>query len=354
MTRNADYAAHLDMTPEILYEDNHLLVAVKPPGVLSQADGSQAPDMLTLLKKYLKDKYQKPGQVFLGLVHRLDRPAGGVMVFARTSKAAARLSQQIRDHQVAKTYLAIIDGVPDHTSGIWRDKLVKDTKTNQVHVNQTNHSNKADKANHSEERDKADQGKEAWLRYKVLQTVTKEQVIKDWYEKEENAVEKNEKNAAGKNEEEIAANEERSNTEKLAINQPFIQRFNQPFLSLIAVRLGSGRGHQIRVQLASRDLPILGDRKYHPDFVHAAHHGRSRHNHKKEILHFSSSSRIKRTDDLRHEILVQAVPTVCLWSVCMGFYHPTSRQWLSFTAWPPEIIPWLGFARPDSSVLADW
>ena len=88
----------------VLFEDNHLIVAIKPAGVLSQSDGSNAPDMLSILKAYIKEKYQKPGEVYLGLVHRLDRPVSGVMVFARTSKAASRLSEQIRSRKVEKLY----------------------------------------------------------------------------------------------------------------------------------------------------------------------------------------------------------------------------------------------------------
>ena len=95
----------------ILYEDNHLLVVEKKVGVLSQSDGSNTPDMLTILKKYLKDKYNKPGNVYLGLVHRLDKNVGGVMVFAKTSKAASRLSEQIRNRTFKKTYLAVCKGI---------------------------------------------------------------------------------------------------------------------------------------------------------------------------------------------------------------------------------------------------
>lgn len=94
----------------ILYEDNHLLFAVKPPNLPVQADESGDADMLTLLKAYIKEKYHKPGEVYLGLVHRLDRPAGGVMVFARTSKAASRLSAQFAGHGAQKKYLAILTG----------------------------------------------------------------------------------------------------------------------------------------------------------------------------------------------------------------------------------------------------
>ena len=93
---------------EILYEDNHLIVVVKPINILSQSDITKDPDMLTLVKDYIKEKYHKPGNVYLGLVHRLDRVTGGIMVFARTSKAAKRLSQEIQNHTLKKTYLAVI------------------------------------------------------------------------------------------------------------------------------------------------------------------------------------------------------------------------------------------------------
>ena len=86
----------------ILYEDNHLIVVEKPFNVLSQADDTKDIDMLTIVKNYLKEKYNKPGNVYLGLVHRLDRPTGGIMVFAKTSKAASRLSKDIRENKFTK------------------------------------------------------------------------------------------------------------------------------------------------------------------------------------------------------------------------------------------------------------
>jgi len=94
----------------VLYEDNHIIVVVKPINILSQSDITNDPDMLTLIKAYLKEKYHKPGNVYLGLVHRLDRVVGGVMVFAKTSKAASRLSQSIRKNEFHKNYLAIVHG----------------------------------------------------------------------------------------------------------------------------------------------------------------------------------------------------------------------------------------------------
>ena len=86
----------------VLYEDNHIIVAEKPVNIPAQADSSGDRDMLTLIKSYIKQKYNKPGDVFLGLVHRLDRPVGGVMVFARTSKAASRLAPQFASHKAKK------------------------------------------------------------------------------------------------------------------------------------------------------------------------------------------------------------------------------------------------------------
>ena len=119
---------------EILYEDNHLLIAVKPPNVPVQGDISGTPDLLTLLKEDIKIRYNKPGNVFLGLVHRLDRPVGGVMVFARTSKAASRLSEQIRNHQMGKIYLCVVKGCPEHLKGRLTDYLLKDRDNNIVSV----------------------------------------------------------------------------------------------------------------------------------------------------------------------------------------------------------------------------
>ena len=117
----------------VIYEDNHLLVVEKPINVPCQADSSGDEDLLTMLKKYLKKKYNKPGDVYLGLVHRLDRPVGGVMVFAKTSKAAKRLSKQIQNHELKKIYYAVIEGrVPD--GGVLKDKLLKDEKTNMTIV----------------------------------------------------------------------------------------------------------------------------------------------------------------------------------------------------------------------------
>ena len=95
---------------KVLYEDNQIIVVEKEPNIPSQADKTGDVDMLTLVKQYIKEKYNKPGEVYIGLVHRLDRPVGGVMCFARTSKAASRLSEQVRNKTFKKTYIAVVDG----------------------------------------------------------------------------------------------------------------------------------------------------------------------------------------------------------------------------------------------------
>jgi 23S rRNA pseudouridine1911/1915/1917 synthase len=118
----------------ILYEDNHVIVVVKPVNVPTQEDDSHDPDLLTLIKQDLKVRYQKPGSVYLGLVHRLDRPVGGVMVFAKTSKAASRLSDSVRTRTFLKRYLTVIHGTPRETQATLRHHLLKDTKTNMVSV----------------------------------------------------------------------------------------------------------------------------------------------------------------------------------------------------------------------------
>lgn len=174
----------------IIYEDNHLLVVEKPINVPVQADKSGDEDLLTMLKKYLKEKYNKPGDVYLGLVHRLDRPVGGVMVFAKTSKAASRLFKQVQKHEFKKIYMAVIEGKVSE-SGTFKDKLKKDEKTNITRV--------------------SEDGKEAELSYNLIGFVNN--------------------------------------------------------LSLVRISLKTGRSHQIRVQFASRKIPLYGDQKYNPNAV---------------------------------------------------------------------------------------
>lgn len=117
----------------ILYEDNHLLVVIKPANMPVCLDESNDIDLLTTLKSYLKEKYQKPGNVYLGLVHRLDRPVSGVMVFAKTSKAAERLTNQIKNHQFNKTYYAIVMGSIKEKDTL-TDYLIKNNSNNNSYI----------------------------------------------------------------------------------------------------------------------------------------------------------------------------------------------------------------------------
>ncbi|WP_040949349.1 RluA family pseudouridine synthase [Gorillibacterium massiliense] len=116
----------------VLYEDNHVLVVIKPVNMPTQEDESGDLDLLTALKEDLKHRHNKPGNVFLGLVHRLDRPVGGVMVFAKTSKAASRLSDAVRTRSIGKEYAAVIHGKMSKPAGRLVHYLLKDAKTNTV------------------------------------------------------------------------------------------------------------------------------------------------------------------------------------------------------------------------------
>ena len=115
---------------KVIYEDNHIIVVEKIPNVPSQADKTGDIDMQTLVKQYIKEKYHKPGDVYVGLIHRLDRPVGGIMVFARTSKAAARLSEEVRTKTFKKIYLAVVDGIIEQKNGVLEDYLYKDERNN--------------------------------------------------------------------------------------------------------------------------------------------------------------------------------------------------------------------------------
>ena len=218
---------------KILYEDNHIIVAIKPAGVLSQSDGSNAPDMLTILKAYIKEKYQKPGDVYLGLVHRLDRPVSGVMVFARTSKAASRLSEQIRSRKVDKIYRCVVTGVLEG-EGRLENFISKDESSNTVTVS-----------------DLEKPGfKASYLDYRAVS-------YKDG-------------------------------------------------MTLAEVRLGTGRSHQIRAQMAHSGHPIIGDQKY--------------------------GKKDNRTKDIALE------------AYKLSFEHPVKREFITFEAPVPGTFPWSLFA----------
>lgn len=189
----------MEIEPKILYEDNHVIVVVKPHNISVQEDESKDLDMLTIIKNYIKKRDNKPGNVFLGLVHRLDRPTGGVMVFAKTSKSASRLCAELKSNQMHKTYLTVVCGKPQIANDQLVTYLKKDEKTNTVSI-----------------APKLEQGaKQAILNYQTLTT------------------------------------------------KSFVEKSNSVNLSLIEVDLITGRSHQIRVQMSKQlNVPVYADFKY--------------------------------------------------------------------------------------------
>ena len=144
---------------QILYEDNHLLVVVKPANMPVCPDSSKDEDLLTILKNYLKEKYHKPGNVYLGLIHRLDRPVTGIMVFAKTSKAAERLTKQIQEKKITKTYYAVVYGKLKNNDTL-NDYLIKDEKNNTSYITTK------------------EKGKLSTLTYQVVKTVDNLNLVK--------------------------------------------------------------------------------------------------------------------------------------------------------------------------------
>lgn len=224
----------------IIFEDNHLLIVEKPRNMLSQSDSTGDADLLSLLKEDLRVRYKKPGEAYLGLVHRLDRPVGGVMAFAKTSKSASRLSEQIRTGAFGKMYLAVVHGVPDKPSGMLEHYLLKDESTNTVRVVS-----------------RQDAGaRQAILEYETVSTV---KALQD-----------------------------------------------TGCLSLVRIKLHTGRSHQIRVQFAETGHPLYGDQKY-------------------------GTGENKPGWQL------------ALWSTEIRLMHPTLKEEMVFSCPPPREKPWDSF-----------
>lgn len=215
----------------VLFEDNHLLIVEKPVNVPVQEDSSGDHDLLTMLKEDIKVRYQKPGNVYLGLVHRLDRPVGGAIVFAKTSKAASRLSDMIRRRVIERTYLTVVHGVPKQKRGKLEHYLLKDSRKNKVTAEAASHP----------------QAKQAILDYEVLES--------------------------------------------------------KEGFSLLAVKLHTGRSHQIRVQLATNGHPIYGDQKY--------------------------GERVNKPGQ-----------QIALWSNLLSFEHPVRKEPITIQNRPPVDYPW--------------
>lgn len=184
---------------DVLYEDNHLLAVNKPATLPTMGVSDDRPSLLSVAKDYIRTKYAKPGNVYLGVVSRLDAPVTGVVLLARTSKAAARLSQQFRDRHVEKTYWAIVDGTITPPAGVLTDHLRKDERHRRVHAAAAPSATT----------------QIAELGYRTLGGQPGEPKL-----------------------------------------------LNSTSASLLEVRPITGRKHQIRVQLSAAGFPILGDRKY--------------------------------------------------------------------------------------------
>ena len=191
----------------VIYEDNHIIVVEKPVNVPSQEDKTGDIDMINMIKDYLKVKYNKPGNVFVGLVHRLDRPVGGIMIFAKTSKAASRLSESIRTKDFKKTYLAVVNNTNLKEEAVLEDYLYKNEALNKSMV--------VSKDKHG--------AKLARLNYKIIESVSLKEV----------------------NHDEFSKNNSKENG-----------------FSLVEINLETGRHHQIRVQFSSRGNSLYGDQKY--------------------------------------------------------------------------------------------
>ena len=197
---------------DVLYEDNHLLAVNKPAMLPTMGVADDRESLLAVAKEYVRRKYNKPGNVYLGIVSRLDAPVTGVVLLARTSKAAARLSQQFREREVEKCYWAIVEGAIEPREGRLVDFLRKDERHRKVHATV----------------ESASGAQRAELTYRMLSG------------SEENG---------------------RRSENLLDSGAPKLARGNGA-LSLLEVRPLTGRKHQIRVQLSHAGFPVLGDRKY--------------------------------------------------------------------------------------------
>ena len=226
----------------ILHEDNHIIVVLKPQNVPTCEDSSKDKDMLTMIKEYIKETYDKQGNVYLGLIHRLDRPTGGVMVFAKSSKAASRLSEQMRDGDFEKRYYATLVGTPREEKATLTHYMKKNAINNMVYVCEPT----------------VEGAKFAELEYKVLET--------------------------------------------------------QNQLSLVDVRLHTGRSHQIRVQMNAIGCPVYGDMRYGGEKAQKGY--------------------------------------LALWAYYLAFTHPVSKERMVFRVQPPkDKTPWNLFNTEKSVTI---
>jgi 23S rRNA pseudouridine1911/1915/1917 synthase len=307
----------------ILYEDNHVLVVLKPPGAPSQPDKSTAPDMLGLLKRHLAIRDQKKGEAWLGLVHRLDRPTSGLMVFAKTSKAASRMSKTFRGREVKKYYLARIRGIPDQEGGTLCDYLSAREIEGRVRLLATNSASDPMTTSKSILSDPSDvQLSEKNTRERLLDPSNKNSLPELVDEKL--AEPSDELFSPNLNGEKLTEPSDelfspKLNGEKRQLNDARMAELTWAVISsmnrhsvnesLLFVELLTGRRHQIRVQFAGRGFPILGDRRYG-------------YNDKRDL----------------------SVPTLALHACGLIFPHPVRKTTMAFYA-DPSINP--SFCQDD-------
>jgi 23S rRNA pseudouridine1911/1915/1917 synthase len=203
---------------DVLYEDNHLLAVNKPAMLPTMGVSDDRPSLLAEAKEYVRRKYNKPGNVYLGIVSRLDAPVTGVVLLARTSKAAGRLSEQFRERDVDKTYWAILEGRIKPREGNLVDFMRKDERHRRMHI--------------ASERTLGAQRAE--LVYRVME----------------------------KDKETSAHADKEKTMEQVSPRHPVFLSPGLSWASLVVVQLLTGRKHQIRVQLSHAGYPIVGDRKY--------------------------------------------------------------------------------------------
>jgi 23S rRNA pseudouridine1911/1915/1917 synthase len=230
----------------ILCEDGPLLAVNKPAGIPTQGVPDVVPSLEAVVKAYLREKYQKPGNVYLGIPHRLDRPVSGVVVFARNSKAAARLAEQFRLRQVRKWYLAVVKGRPDPSEGTLTNWLLKEP----------------DFAKMNDVPEGTPGAKLATLSYRVIEEARSAS--------EEAAVVRGSPDPAHSPTEGLAFNPQGGSGLRRSPPHPNplphggegARQMHHPDSSLVLIELHTGRMHQIRAQFASRGWPIVGDERY--------------------------------------------------------------------------------------------
>ena len=258
---------------EVFYEDSDIIVVKKPVGMESQSVHAFTPDLVSEIRKHINRLSTTGGEPYVGVIHRLDKPVGGIMVYAKTKKAAAALSQQVQNHQMKKEYMAVVCGKPVDNVGNFVDYLLKDGKNNVSKIV-----------------DKGITGaKRAELAYEVIDTI----------------VEKTERQEESAEKEKYRRHDGEGNDNR--------REESMQVLSLVRIRLLTGRHHQIRVQFAGHGLPLWGDKRY------GGNQGADVRN---------AGARNAKTRS----------QSVALSSCGLSFFHPTTKKLMEFHMEPEGAV----------------